>query len=98
MLALQILKGEVVGVVLYRGPGKPNTVKSQDHRVRSRLFKLFNSSFPDILNALDESQCQAHDVTMAPGTTEHFWAVVTKVNANTSPDYVMSVMGTNDAD
>ncbi len=85
-------------MVVHRGPGKQTPVKSMDHRTRSKLFRLFNSSFNSLTNSLDDSKCEASVVTLAPGTPEHFLAVVNHVNANTTPDYTMSATGLYDAD
>ncbi len=98
MIAFVFRGSEAVGLVLYRGPGKQAVVKSMDHRIRSKLFRLFNSSFDSLANTLDATQCVASVVTLAPGKPEHFMAVVNHVNANTDPDISMSVMGINNAD
>jgi hypothetical protein len=98
MLAFLFKEGEAVGVALFKGPGKQTPVKSYDHKMRSKLFRLFNSSLTVLTHNLTDGQCEARPVVLAPGTPEHFIAVVNFVNSNTTPDFVMSTVGLYHAD
>lgn len=93
MLAFAMKNSEAVGLVILRGPGKQTSVKSTDHKIRSKLFRLFNTSFNSLTNTLTDGGCEARVDQLIPGTEEHFLAVVNYVNSNTGPEYVMTTLG-----